>query len=143
MAIHVENLELVGSAVTDIHDVTDQVHRVVEASGLQDGLVTVHAPGSTAAVTTIEYESGALSDLQALLEELAPISGVYAHNARWGDGNGYSHLRAALLGPSLSIPLSQGELELGTWQQIVVLDFDNRPRRRRVVVQVLGERPRP
>ena len=96
-------------------------------------------PGSTAAVTTIEYESGALSDLKQALEKLAPKEGRYAHNERWHDGNGYSHVRAALLGPSLSVPVDQGELLLGVWQQIVVLDFDNRARRRKVAIQVLGD----
>jgi len=139
MATHTETLELAGSAGSDIHDVTGQVQEAVSRSGIGQGLVTVHTPGSTAAVTTIEYESGALSDLQALLEELAPRGGEYAHNARWGDGNGYSHLRAALLGPSLTLPVLEGRAVLGTWQQVVVLDFDNRPRRRRVLIQVLGD----
>ena len=109
-------------------------------SGLgTEGSVLVFTPGSTAAVTTIEYEPGALSDLERLLEELAPAGGEYAHNRCWGDGNGYSHLRSALLGPSLTVPLEAGRLMLGAWQQIVVLDFDNRPRRRKVVVSVQGE----
>ena len=138
MACHLHQLELQGTAGTDIHEVTGQVRAAVAQSGLDQGLVTVHTPGSTAAVTTIEYESGCLSDLIRLLEELAPRDGEYAHNARWGDGNGYSHLRAALLGPSLCVPVVDGAPALGTWQQIVVLDFDNRARRRRVLIQVLG-----
>jgi len=128
-----------GTAGTDIHEVTGQVAEVAAESGLAQGLVSVFTPGSTAAVTTIEYESGALSDLRRLLEDLAPAAGEYAHNLRWGDGNGYSHLRAALLGPSLTVPLEGGRPLLGAWQQIVVLDFDNRPRRRQVVVSVVGE----
>lgn len=137
---HLKNLELSGSSKTDIFDVTQMVRSAVAQSGVSRGLATVHVPGSTAAVTTIEYESGALSDLKQALEKLAPTDGHYAHNERWHDGNGYSHLRAALLGPSLSVPVEDGELLLGVWQQIVVLDFDNRARRRKVVIQVLGER---
>ena len=139
MVCHVEQLELAGSSGTDIHDVTPQVAQALASSGVRSGLATVHVPGSTAAVTTIEHESGVLEDLRAALERLAPREGHYAHNARWGDGNGYSHLRAALLGPSLSLPVLEGRLALGTWQQIVVLDLDNRPRKRRVVIQVLGQ----
>lgn len=139
MIIHQHEIELTGSAGSDIHDVTPAAREAVSQSGVQRGLLTVHTPGSTAAVTTIEYESGALSDLLDLLERLAPADGTYAHNLRWHDGNGYSHLRAALLGPSLTVPVTDGVPVLGTWQQIVVLDFDNRPRRRRVVLQVMGE----
>ncbi|MCB2194021.1 MAG: secondary thiamine-phosphate synthase enzyme YjbQ [Deltaproteobacteria bacterium] len=139
MAIYRRILEMAGTAGTDIHEVTGQVARVAADSGLSQGSVLVFTPGSTAAVTTIEYEPGALSDLRRLLEELAPADGEYAHNERWGDGNGYSHLRSALLGPSLTVPLEAGRLMLGTWQQIVVLDFDNRPRQRKVVVTVQGE----
>jgi secondary thiamine-phosphate synthase enzyme len=139
MAIFRRILQLDGTAGTDIHEVTGQVAEVAAESGLAQGLVLVFTPGSTAAVTTIEHESGALSDLRRLLEELAPAAGEYAHNLRWGDGNGYSHLRAALLGPSLTVPLEGCRPLLGTWQQIVVLDFDNRPRRRQVMVTVVGE----
>ena len=139
MAVYRQILEFAGTAGTDIHEVTGQVAAVAADSGLGQGSVLVFTPGSTAAVTTIEYETGALSDLERLLEELAPAGGEYAHNRRWGDGNGYSHLRSALLGPSLTVPLEAGRLMLGTWQQIVVLDFDNRPRRRKVVVSVQGE----
>ncbi|MBI5522610.1 MAG: YjbQ family protein [Desulfarculus sp.] len=142
MACHVHNLELPGSSGTDIHDVTSQVLAAVGQSGVRAGLVTVHTPGSTAAVTTIEHEPGVLEDLRAALERLAPQGAHYAHNARWGDGNGYAHVRAALLGPSLSLPIENGRPLLGQWQQVVVLDLDNRPRRRRVVIQVLGEQCR-
>lgn len=138
MAVYRQILELDGTAGADIHEVTGQVAAVATDSGLDQGSVLVFTPGSTAAVTTIEYEPGALSDLRRLLEELAPADGDYAHNQRWGDGNGYSHLRSALLGPSLTVPLEAGRLMLGAWQQIVVLDFDNRPRRRKVVVTVQG-----
>jgi len=139
MKIHSQTMELAGTAGTDVHEVTGQVARVVAGSGISDGSVLVFTPGSTAAVTTIEHESGCLSDLRRLLDELAPPDGEYAHNLRWGDGNGYSHLRAALLGPSLTVPVAGGQLVLGTWQQIMVLDFDNRPRSRRVVISAQGE----
>ena len=102
------------------------------------GIVSVGSVGSTGAVTTIEYEPGALEDLRRALERVAPMEGEYEHNLRWGDGNGYSHVRSALLGPSISVPIQDGAPVIGTWQQIVVCDFDNRPRRRRVVLQLLG-----
>lgn len=139
MAIYSQTVQLQGTASTDVHDLTSEVARAVAHSGVQAGSVLIFTPGSTAAVTTIEYESGALRDLRRLLDELAPPQGDYAHNRRWGDGNGYSHLRAALLGPSLSVPVAEGRPVLGTWQQVVVLDFDNRPRRRTVQIQVQGE----
>ncbi|MCB2228661.1 MAG: secondary thiamine-phosphate synthase enzyme YjbQ [Desulfarculaceae bacterium] len=139
MKIYRQTISLTGTAGTDVHEVTGEVARVVAASGIGEGTVLVFTPGSTAAVTTIEHESGCLSDLKRLLDQLAPPDGEYAHNLRWGDGNGYSHLRAALLGPSLTVPVMGGGLGLGTWQRIVVLDFDNRPRDRRVVISVQGE----
>ena len=137
----IKNYELtIGtSSGTDLVDVTEEVGLRLAESQVSQGLVTVFVPGSTAAVTTIEYESGALKDLMRAIDTIAPREAEYEHNLRWGDGNGYSHVRAALLGPGLSIPVVDGRLSLGTWQQIVVLDFDNRPRQRRVHIQVLGE----
>ena len=123
----------------DVHDITNQVAGLVADSGLKDGTVTVFCPSSTSGLTTIEYESGALSDLRRLFDEIIPQNREYAHNARWHDGNGHSHVRAALLGPSLTIPLVNGELTLGTWQQVIYVDFDNRPRQRQLVVQIIGE----
>ena len=123
----------------DIHDITDQVARHVTQSGLKDGIVTIFCPSSTSALTTIEYESGALNDLRRLFDEIVPQNRDYAHNARWHDGNGHSHVRAALLGPSLTIPFVNGQLALGTWQQVIYVDFDNRPRRRELVLQLIGE----
>ncbi len=127
----------------DIQDITPQVaqliHQAVQASGLQSGMVTVFCPGSTGGLTTIEYESGALSDLKRVLDEIAPPDRDYRHHLRWGDDNGHSHVRAALLGPSLTIPFVDGRLTLGTWQQIVFIDFDTRPRSRRLIVQIVGE----
>ena len=139
MAVHTATLGFQTRGNADIVDVTREVAQVVRDSGLSDGILTVFCPGSTCAVTTIEYERGAVSDFQRLFDEIVDASRHYAHNARWGDGNGHSHVRAALLGPSLTVPFAQGELLLGTWQQIIFVDFDNRQRSRRVIVQVMGE----
>ena len=126
------------SGDTDIIDITPHVSSMVDESGLTEGQVLIFVPGSTAAVTTIEYESGVVRDLKDAIERMAPTGIPYRHDARWGDGNGYAHVRAALLGPSLTIPLIKGRLVLGTWQQIVLVDFDNEPRDRKVLVSVSG-----
>lgn len=123
----------------DIQDITDQIASRVMQSGLKDGTVTIFCPSSTSALTTIEYESGALSDLRRLFDETIPADREYAHNERWHDGNGHSHVRAALLGPSITIPFVEGQLTLGTWQQVIYVDFDNRPRQRELIVQLIGE----
>ena len=123
----------------DVHDITDVVARAVSESGLSSGIATTSVVGSTAAVTTIECEPGAVSDLSRVLEQLAPRDGHYAHHARWGDDNGSSHVRAALLGPSLTLPFEHRRLVLGTWQQIILIECDTRPRRRPFVVQIMGE----
>jgi secondary thiamine-phosphate synthase enzyme len=120
-------------------DITAQVRDEVRRSGLRDGIVTLFTPSSTSALTTIEYESGAVHDLQALFDRLAPPTAEYRHNLRWGDGNGHAHVRHALLGPSLTIPFIDGQMSLGTWQQIIFVDFDTRSRSRSLVVQILGE----
>ena len=138
MILHTHEFSVDGTGGTDITDVTDETRLAVAESGIRQGTVTVFTPGSTAAVTTIEYESGVVQDLQHCLERLVPEEQEYLHDRRWGDGNGYSHVRAALVGPSLTVPVVDGELVLGTWQQVVVLDFDNRPRGRRVLAQVVG-----
>jgi secondary thiamine-phosphate synthase enzyme len=122
-----------------ILDITDQTGHLVSELGLRNGIVTLFTASSTSALTTIEYESGAVHDLQQLFDRLAPTELDYRHNLRWGDGNGHAHVRHALLGPSLTIPVIEGKMTLGTWQQIVFVDFDNRARSRSVVVQVLGE----
>ena len=124
---------------SQILDITADVRRQVQSTGLEAGIVTLFSPSATSALTTIEYESGAVSDLQQLFERIAPQELDYHHNLRWGDGNGHSHARHALLGPSLTIPFVEGQLTLGTWQQIVFIDFDVRPRSRSVIVQILGE----
>jgi secondary thiamine-phosphate synthase enzyme len=121
-----------------IVDLTEGVRRVVETSGVKRGLVTVFATGSTVAVTTMEYEPGGVHDLQALLDRLIPARADYEHNVRNHDTNAHAHLRAAIIGPSETIPLVEGELALGTWQQVVLLDFDDRPRRRMITVQVVS-----
>ena len=138
MTILKKTVERDTSPDTDIHDLTDDVAAAVAESGIEDGQVLVFTPGSTAAITTIEFESGAVADLGRAINDMAPTGAHYDHDARWGDGNGYSHVRAALMGPSLTVPVVDGKLALGTWQQVVLCDFDNRPRRRRIIVQVSG-----
>lgn len=123
----------------DIQDITPQVEKALQGSGLETGIVTVFCPGSTGGLTTIEYESGVVADLQGILDEIAPPDRDYRHHLRWKDDNGHSHLRSALIGPSLTVPFVEGRLTLGTWQQIVFLDFDTSARSRRLVLQILGE----
>lgn len=123
----------------DVRDLTAAVADAIRGSGLDAGLATVFVAGSTAAVTTMEFEPGAVKDLGALFERLAPRDAPYQHHLTWGDDNGSSHARASLVGPSVSIPFEDGKLLLGTWQQIVLLEFDTRPRSREVVIQLLGE----
>lgn len=123
----------------DIQDITEAVADLVSGSDLDNGTATVFCPSATSALTTIEYESGCVSDLRRLFDEIVDPQRDYAHNARWHDGNGHSHIRAALLGPSLTVPFVQKRLTLGTWQQIIYVDFDNRPRRRELVLQLIGE----
>jgi len=139
MAVKTNNINLNTKGNADILDITNQVSRVVVESGLSNGVVTVFTPSATSGLTTIEYESGCISDLRRLLDEIIDPGRHYAHNARWGDGNGHSHIRAALLGPSFSVPFVNSKLTLGTWQQIIFIDFDNRSRRRELVVQLIGE----
>ncbi len=123
----------------DVQDITSAVKQIVREAGLRAGTVTLFCPGSTSALTTIEFEPGAVSDLKRLFDQIAPPEQFYAHEETWHDGNGHSHVRAALLGPSLVVPFIEGQLTLGTWQQIIYVDFDIRPRRRELVVQLMGE----
>jgi len=139
VAVHTATISISSQGDCDIIDVTGQVAETVRASGLSNGVVHIFVAGSTAAVTTVEYEPGLVADLQRLFEEVAPRGATYAHDARWQDGNGHAHVRASLVGPSLTVPVADGELVLGTWQQVVVIDFDNRPRNRRLVVHIMGE----
>ena len=121
---------------TDIVDISQQVRSAVVASGVTEGVAHLFVQGSTAALSTIEFEPGAVRDLKEALERIAPMDARYHHNERWGDGNGFAHLRAALMKPSLSVPIEGGQLQLGTWQQVILLDFDNRSRKRLVYVEV-------
>jgi len=137
----VQNCQIIAQTTekTDVIDLTRQVISEVGKANVREGAVTLFIPGSTASLTTIEFESGVINDLKKAIERMAPEDIYYEHNERWGDGNGYSHVRAAIFGASLHIPIIGGEMTLGTWQQVVLLDFDNRPRKRRIVVQISGE----
>lgn len=134
-----KNIKLKSRGETDIINITGEVESAVEKTKLKNGIVTVFVPGATGALTTVEYEPGLVSDLKEAFEKWAPRRGEYAHNLKWSDGNGFSHVRASLLGPSLTVPFSGGHLTLGTWQQIIFIDFDNRSRSRELVAQVMGE----
>ena len=145
MSVRTANITLDTQGNTDIQDITRELIRLVEQSGLHSGTVTVFCPSSTSGLTTVEFERGALADLKRLFDELVPVDHNYAHNATWEDtpkgrhGNGHSHMRASLLGPSLTIPFVGKNLTLGTWQQVIYVDFDTRPRHRELVVQIIGE----
>ena len=139
MTVKTGNISLNTRGNTDVHDLTRELIRLVEQSGLTNGTLTVFCPSSTSGLTTIEFEPGALADLKRMFEELVPSNREYAHNATWDDGNGHSHMRASLLGPSLSIPFVEKTLTLGTWQQVIYVDFDIHPRHRELVVQMMGE----
>jgi secondary thiamine-phosphate synthase enzyme len=133
-------LEFSTRGFNQILNITPQVGQAVSEAGVRVGVAHLFVAGSTAALTTIEYEPGAVKDLQQALDQIAPMDAVYAHNEAWGDGNGYAHLRAALLKPDLCIPIRDGQLSLGTWQQVVLLDFDNRPRHRKVLLTITAAR---
>ena len=138
--LHTEKIFENTSGFCDIIDITAKVKAVIDRKRVQSGLATLWVAGSTAALTTIEYEPGLIQDLKDLLEKLIPSNQRYHHDARWGDDNGFSHLRATLFGPSLAIPIENGVPSLGVWQQVILLDFDNRPRRREIIVQLIGEK---
>ena len=137
--IHHATIHLSTRGHADMHDLTPKLEDVVGQSGITTGMALLFSPSSTSALTTIEFESGALDDLRRALDEIAPVDREYKHNLRWGDGNGHAHLRAALLGPSLTVPILDGRLRLGTWQQVLFIDFDVRSRDRKIEVQVHGE----
>jgi secondary thiamine-phosphate synthase enzyme len=139
MAVRTTSISLRTQGNADIRDITNQIASAVSKSGLTAGTATIFCPSSTSALTTIEYENGALSDLRRLFDEIIPSDRAYAHNERWHDGNGHSHVRASLLGPSLTIPFVDSRLTLGTWQQVIYVDFDVRPRQRELIVQLIGE----
>jgi secondary thiamine-phosphate synthase enzyme len=140
MEIKTEFIEISTRGHSDIVDITVQVQDLLTGSGLKEGQITVFASGSTAAVTTIEYEPGLLRDIPEILDRIAPEGSSYHHDATWGDGNGNSHVRATLIGASLTVPFISGQLLLGTWQQIVLIDCDNRSRQRKVPVQLIGKK---
>ena len=123
----------------EIVDITDRLQEAVSNSGMNAGTITVFVPGSTGGITTIEYEPGLLKDVPELMEKLIPSDRAYEHDNTWHDGNGFSHLRAALVGPDITVPFVESRLTLGTWQQVVFLEFDNRPRQRQIVLQIMGE----
>ncbi|MBN1438976.1 MAG: YjbQ family protein [Anaerolineales bacterium] len=139
MKVQTYPIRLSTKGQTDVRDVTGAVQEVVDRSGLAAGAATIFCPSSTSALTTVEFEPGCVADLRRMFEELLPSAREYAHNATWDDGNGHSHLRAALLGPSLTVPFTGSRLTLGTWQQIIYVDFDIRPRQRELIVQLIGE----
>jgi len=140
MPVETKLIQVSTHGFCDVVDLTAKVETALDSlKEITEGVVTLFVSGSTAGLTTIEYESGCIEDLKAAFQRLAPEDYHYAHNARWGDGNGFSHIRAALLGPSLRVPFTRKKLLTGTWQQIVLVDFDNRPRRRELVLQFIGE----
>jgi secondary thiamine-phosphate synthase enzyme len=137
--VYSDTFPLSTKGFSDTIDITGKVTKVVQHSKIKNGLVTIFCKGSTGSITTIEYESGVIKDLQKALEKIVPSNIPYEHDKRWGDGNGFSHVRAALMKPSLTVPLLKQQLILGTWQQIVFMDFDNRSRQREIVVHIIGE----
>lgn len=137
--VHQEHISLSTQANGDMHDLTDKVDKIVRESGIHSGIAHIFNVGSTAAIGTIEFEPGLKKDLPNILNKLMPPSREYGHEQTWHDGNGHSHLQATMLGPSLTVPVSNGRLELGTWQQIFHLECDNKPRQRKVVVTIYGE----
>lgn len=139
MPVSTHTLSISTRGNADTHDITERVTEAVSRSEIKNGLVTIFCPSSTSAVTTIEFEPGCISDLKRLFEELVSSNRPYSHDETWGDANGFSHMRASLLKPSLTVPVVSGHLTLGTWQQIIYVDFDNRPRRRELIVQIIGE----
>jgi secondary thiamine-phosphate synthase enzyme len=139
MRLYTKKLSEQTAGFCDIIDITSKVREEIAQQKIQRGLVTIFVAGSTAALTTIEHESGLVQDLKELMDKLIPSNRRYHHDDRWGDDNGFSHLRACLFGPSLAIPIENGRTMLGTWQQIVLLDFDNRPRTREIILQIIGD----
>lgn len=138
MAVISKSLKFSTQGNADVIDITSDVTAVLSDLDIQDGIVTISCVGSTGAVTTIEYEPGLCQDIKDILDQLIP-PGHYNHDQAWGDGNGHSHLRASLIGPSLTVPFNNRKMILGTWQQIIFIDLDNRPRQRQIVLQILGE----
>ena len=139
MAVVTKKIKLSTKGDTDIINITAEVASAVLSSELKNGSVTIFVPGSTGSITTVEYEPGLVEDLKIFFEKIAPKSGAYQHNIRWKDGNGYAHVRSSLLGPGITVPFMNNKMQLGTWQQIIFIDFDNRPRDREIIIQMIGE----
>ncbi|MHC4607180.1 MAG: secondary thiamine-phosphate synthase enzyme YjbQ [Planctomycetota bacterium] len=139
MAVHTDTIPVSTQGRTDMVDLTEKIAMKVAGSGLRNGIVTVFVTGSTGGITTVEFEPGLKKDMKIAYERIAPERDDYHHHATWGCDNGSSHVRASMLGPSLTVPFVEGKLQLGTWQQVVLLDFDTRPRKRNLVVQIMGE----
>ena len=139
MSVHQETIRTSTRGLCDVRDITAEVEQVVARSGIRTGVVNISGVGSTLGITTIEFEPGAVADLKEALHRVAPMHDNYAHNQRWGDHNGFAHLRSALMGTAKSFPVSDGRLHLGTWQQVVLCDFDDRPRQREITITVAGE----
>jgi len=139
MKVVTKKVKLSTKGDTDIVNITPEAASAVLSTELKNGSVTIFVPGSTGGITTVEYEPGLVEDLKALFEKIAPKSAPYQHNIRWQDGNGYGHVRASLLGPGITVPFINGKMSLGKWQQIIFIDFDNRPREREIILQMIGE----
>jgi secondary thiamine-phosphate synthase enzyme len=138
MNVATNTIKLMTTGKDDVVDITERLCEIVRKSGIKDGIMTAFVVGSTAGITTIEYEPGLVHDIRRAFERLAPVSADYKHHERWGDDNGHSHVRASLLGPSLTVPIVSGKLPLGTWQQVILIDFDTRARNREIIVQTIG-----
>lgn len=139
MTVITKEISFWSKGETDIADITTQIQGELDALKVKDGVITVFIPGSTAGVTTIEHEPGLINDFKKMIERLIPQNVNYAHDMRWHDGNGHSHIRASIIGPSLTVPFKNKKLLLGSWQQIVIIDFDNRPRSRKILLQIIGD----
>ena len=137
--LYTQTITISTKGFCDVIDITDKISDIIQKSKIVNGIVVIFVPGSTAGVTTIEINAELEKDLKEALERIAPQNKTYHHDEKWGDGNGFAHIRASLIGPSLTIPIIDGKLILGTWQQIVLCDFDNRAREREVMIQILGE----
>ena len=139
MTVQTKTINIPTNGFSDVVDLTNRVEEILVDQDINNGIVSLCIPGSTAGLTTIEYEPGCVQDIKNALERIFPESDHYAHNSRWGDGNGFSHMRAAFLGPSLQIPFKSKHLMRGTWQQVVLIDFDNKPRNMEIILQFIGE----
>ncbi len=139
MKILTENIQVSTKGHNQIIDITNDVEAIIKKSGITDGMANLFVVGSTAGITTIEYEPGLLKDLLETLDKIAPMNKRYHHDDAWGDGNGYAHIRASLLGASITIPITDATMTLGTWQQVILVDFDNRARERKIICKIMGE----